>query len=290
MYLVLFTLILLAMGGVIRSDMSFGGVAAQFLQCTNYYLIFAPSGNGQHLVPFTAPYWSLAVEEHFYLLFPITLLFLVRRLSYPRVAAALAALCAVILLWRCWLVMHGSMGAHYTYLATDTRLDSLLFGCIMGIWCNPVMDPQSKLSRRTCMRLLLGGVLLLLSTFIHRSPAFRETFRYTLQGIALFPIFYCAVRFPHWPIFSWLDWRIMRGLGLISYTFYLCHLAALSITHQYLQLNPALESLIAFAGAVLFATASYWFMERHLAALRRRLHEERDPPAAATLRQSERPM
>jgi peptidoglycan/LPS O-acetylase OafA/YrhL len=290
MYLVLLTLIALALLGVIRNDMSVGGVAAQFLQYTNYYLIFSPSEEAARIVPYTAPYWSLAVEEHFYLLFPLALLFLLRRLDYRRTAAILLGVCTLILLWRCFLVMHWSLGNQYTYYATDTRLDSLLYGCIMGVWCNPALDREEKLPRGAWMALLLGGSALLLFTFVYRAPAFRETFRYTLQGIALFPIFFCAVRFPRWPLFSWLGWRVMRGLGLISYTFYLCHLAALRITHQYVDGNPLVKAVVGLAAAIAFASASYWFMERHLAALRKRLHEERAPPSAATLKQSERPI
>jgi peptidoglycan/LPS O-acetylase OafA/YrhL len=290
MYLVLITLILLAAFGVINSNMSLSGVAAQFLQYTNYYLIFSPSEDAARVVPYTAPYWSLAVEEHFYLLFPLALLFLLRRFDFRRTAAILLVVCAVILLWRCFLVMHWSLGNQYTYYATDTRLDSLLYGCIMGVWCNPALDREDKLSRGTWSALLAVGAVVLVFTFVYRSATFRETLRYTLQGLALFPIFFCAVRFPRWPIFSWLNWRVMRGLGLISYTFYLCHLAALRITHQYFDVSPLLEGAIGLMITIAFATASYQLMERRLAAMRKRLHEERNAPSAGSMKHIERPV
>ena len=68
-------------------------------------------------------------------------------------------------------------------------------GCIMGIWLNPVLGRQfvNVTSTRWAGVLVLAAGMLAF-TFLYRSENFRETFRYSLQGVALFPIFFCAVR------------------------------------------------------------------------------------------------
>jgi peptidoglycan/LPS O-acetylase OafA/YrhL len=88
------------------------------------------------------------------------------------------------------------------------------------------------------------------------------------------PIFFTAVANSRWVIYRWLESWPMRYLGLISYTFYLVHLRALRLTAYYVGGSQILDALLAFAAAVAFAAAMYYLVERHLAALRRRLHRQ----------------
>jgi peptidoglycan/LPS O-acetylase OafA/YrhL len=113
-------------------------------------------------------------------------------------------------------------------------------------------------------------VALLLVSFLYRATEFRDTLRYTLQGIALFPLFYCAIRFHRWPVFAWLDSKPMRGLGLISYTFYLSHETGLYFGHK-VAAGPA-GALLGFVLTVAFSTACYFLIERRFARLRHKLH------------------
>jgi peptidoglycan/LPS O-acetylase OafA/YrhL len=272
LYLVLVVLLVLSLAGVFRTDMHAGAVAAQFAHLTNYAVIALGEGDKAPVVPYTIPMWSLAVEEHFYLLFPLGLLLLLRRRSHAGVALALAAGCAAVLCWRIFLFFTLPEASHYIYHASDTRLDSLLFGCIMGMWLNPALDPAPKgIGERTWLAICVLALTLLVSTFLYREEWFRDTLRFTLQGIALFPLFYCAVRFSHWPLFSWLNSWPARMLGLISYTFYLSHAAALGIAKQHLDGGLA-RAVTGFGIAVAFSWASYVLMERRFAALRHRLH------------------
>lgn len=245
-------------------------ITAQFLQLTNYYAIFWGSDT---MIPGTGAMWSLAVEEHFYLLFPLALLLLLKRSNYQRIGIIFIGACLAVLAWRC--VLQFGLGARpdYIYMATDTRIDSLLYGCIMGIWLNPVLERQFvnvSTARWIGVLALAAGILGL--TFLYRSESFRQTFRYSLQGVALFPIFFCAIRKTEWPIFRWLESRPIRFLGLISYTFYLIHLKALVIVHRYIEASMPVRAVLGFILAVAFSSAMYFFVERHLGALRRRLH------------------
>lgn len=246
-------------------------IVTQFLQLSNYYEIFA---GPKAMIPATSPMWSLAIEEHFYLLFPLALLVLLRRMTLPRAAAVLAGVCAVVFMWRYYLVLVGfASGQHYTYYASETRVDALLFGCIMALCLNPVMDRWTLEIRRAVWIALLAlsaGVLLL--TFLYRAEWFYDNARFTLQSVALTPWFFCAVRYSTWPVFGWLNSRLMRGLGLISYTFYLIHVKAIEFASRYLDPRQWSTLFVALLLAIGFATLMYWLVERRLAALRRRLH------------------
>jgi peptidoglycan/LPS O-acetylase OafA/YrhL len=275
MYIVLTLAVLLGATGVFHSQMSLRGVLAQFAHLTNYYFIyFGQSG----FAPATSIMWSLAVEEHFYLMFPLAVGLLYRRFDSRGVAGVLLAACGLVLLWRAYLVFVAGHGHEYTYIATDTRLDSLLYGCILGVWCNPALDQSERIpGKRTWSVLLAMSIGVLLITFLYRSESFREVFRYSLQGIALFPIFFCAVRFHHWRAFSWLETRPMRAMGLISYTFYLVHVPCLELLRKYLDLNVWQRTVLGFLATVSVSAAMYFLVERHMAALRRRLHGRKKP-------------
>jgi peptidoglycan/LPS O-acetylase OafA/YrhL len=267
MYLVLTASILLGVAGLMSHEMTAQALVAQFAHMTNYYDLAV---GGEGFAPGTAVMWSLSVEEHFYLLFPLGVSLLFARFKYKRVAAILLVVCLIALLWRCWLVAGLGVSDLYTYEATDTRLDSILFGCVLGVWCNPALDESFSSGGRARIW-LVGATGLLLVSFILRDPFFRQTFRYSIQGVALLPLFYCAVRYCHWPIFSWLESRPMRALGLISYTFYLTHLICLGLVHQ-LHIGRLPEAAISLVATILVSTAMYLLVERHMAVLRRRLH------------------
>ena len=260
--------ILAAVAGTLGS-VTRGAVIAQLLQVTNYYIIIA---GDQHLVPYTDAMWSLSVEEHFYLVYPLALLVMLPRFDRRRIGQILLGGCALVLAWRCCLNSLLHFGSDYSYMATDARFDSILFGCTMGIAFNPALASDPGLSARQWAIALAAGAALLLGSLLYREPAFRETFRYTVQGVGLTPVFYCAIRFPQWPMFRWLEWRAMRNLGLISYTFYLIHFTTLGLAERLLGSSGLLRAGLAFALAVGFSWLIYLLVERRLAQLRRHLH------------------
>jgi peptidoglycan/LPS O-acetylase OafA/YrhL len=278
MYIVLGIMLLLCLAGLRENEMTVAGVLAQMTHFTNYY--FAFFGERQFVTD-TSPLWSLAVEEHFYLLFPMALLLLLRRLPAARVATLLLATCGLVLAWRCWGVFVLGWGEAYTYHASDTRVDSILFGCVLGLRGNPALEARRVTLARPLVYLMLSAcAVMLLVSFLIRSPAFRETLRYSLQGVALFGFFFCAVRYHDWRLFSWLDSRPMRALGLVSFTVYLVHLPILGLLAQYTTLGEVGRAVSCTLGTALVSTAMYLLVERHMAALRRRLHGSRSRPAA----------
>ncbi len=77
--------------------------------------------------------WSLAVEEQFYLIWPVLLTLLLRAIGLRmRLVALLAVLALGSAGWRGWLTFHGA-SMERLYNGTDVRADALLIGCALGI-------------------------------------------------------------------------------------------------------------------------------------------------------------
>lgn len=240
----------------------------QALHLSNYEIIWA--GWQAPIAPFTDVYWSLAVEEHFYLAFPALFLLMSRRTAPGRVAAWLLGACGLVLLWRCILVFGFSVPYDRTYMATDTRIDAILFGCALAVWGNPALDP-TRIAESTWKRLLfplsIAGILVSLAI---RDREFRETFGYTIQGLCLFPVFITAVRYPEWGILRWLNVGWLKWIGLLSYAIYLVHPSMLALAKVLVGKSFISLSLTAAVLTIGAAALLYYAIERPLGRLRQR--------------------
>jgi len=249
---------------------SFPAVAAQALHMTNYWIIYRGL---EGLPPGTDVYWSLAVEEHFYLLFPF-LYMAMRRLglSGRQQCILLLGLCILVMLWRCVLVMGFHVPEDRTHFASDTRIDSILFGCVLAVWRNPVLDHWQPDEHTWKWQVTPLAIAALLACFVFRNPTFRETLRYTAQGVALLPLFVAAVRFPHWVSFRVLNWRPVTFVGLISYSLYLVHSGVIFfLQRHYPGLSWLVQGFVALALSVGLAWAIYLVIEKPCVKLRKRL-------------------
>jgi peptidoglycan/LPS O-acetylase OafA/YrhL len=247
-----------------------GAVAAQALYLTNYDIIATNWWDGR--APGSWIYWSLAVEEHFYLFFPLLYLLLLRALpDRKRQLAVVLGLCALVLAWRCFLVFGLHVSKERTYIATDTRIDSILFGCALAVVGNPVID-RSRFSDASWKYVWLPlGLLGLLASFLLKGQDLQQSVRYSLQGVALVPVFVCAMRFPNWFAFRILNWRWVAFLGVLSFSLYLVHPTVLYGLDRYFQLPLLARGVAAGAISVALALGIYVLVERPAARLRRRL-------------------
>jgi peptidoglycan/LPS O-acetylase OafA/YrhL len=247
----------------------FAGTLAQSLQVANYYEIYADPAV---TIPGTGVLWSLGVEEHFYLIFPLLYIWMCPRFPAYRQALILLTLCAAALVWRCILLFHFHASFVHTYYATDARFDSILFGCVLAIVANPVLhDPLHGWFLRRMKWLLPLCVVVLLGTFLERDEGFRETLRYTLQGLALVPLFIAAIHYQKSLPVLLLNLPFVRFLGVLSYSLYLCHAIIMASIESVWKTSPALTSAVSLAGALCFATLVHYWIERPCTKIRRRL-------------------
>ena len=241
-------------------------VAAQLLLYANYY-------DGDRPVPGTAVVWSLAVEEHFYLLFPLLYVSMQRwGLSSKQQAWLLWSLCAAAMLWRCVLVLGMHAPTSRIYSATDTRIDSILFGCALAVRNNPALD-SPRLASNTLKYLLVPlAVVVLWASVYAGSSLLADTWSFSVQGAALTVLFVAAIRFPDWAPFRALSWRPMVFIGLLSYSLYLVHDVVLQLVVQVWKLPHAtLRAAAALAVSTTVAWVIFQLLERPCARARRRL-------------------
>jgi peptidoglycan/LPS O-acetylase OafA/YrhL len=263
----------LTYAGMLAGGITSKGLTAQLLYFANYYGLFFDPGNT--IPDGTGILWSLAVEEHFYIVYPLLMTLMLGWALRPRMVGALLGVgCLAVLVWRIHLVQSPNFVSDRTYYASDTRLDSIIFGCILAI----VANPKRQLSRSTAMSrvdwaVLAAAISALLLTFLYRDAAFRETIRYSIQGLALMPLFYFAVRFSDNRLFQKLNSPWMVTLGTYSYAIYLIHYV---VIRSIVKDVPALaeKSFILFPTALLisiaYAAVIDRFVDPHFRQLRRK--------------------
>jgi peptidoglycan/LPS O-acetylase OafA/YrhL len=271
---------LLALASVIDGGFTPSGLFSALFYFGNYYVI---SHDFRGMPVGLGVVWSLAIEEHYYVLYPPLAALLLRFGRVGLSVTALSTLCAAVLAWRYWLVFHGGSEAYLT-MATDTRVDAILIGCLMGLSRNPWLDPVPAPRALTDWGTVGACVAVLLGTLLYRDEVFRLTARYTLQSLAIAPLIYLAVARADRAPFRWLNARPLVYIGTISYTIYLSHHVILSgLAKHWPQLGWLWLTL---AGAVLtlaVAEPMRRWVEQPCAALRKRLHgkalERRTAPA-----------
>jgi peptidoglycan/LPS O-acetylase OafA/YrhL len=259
------------------------GMLSQTLHFTNYYIV--AHGWWEGLAPGTWVYWSLAVEEHFYLFFPLLYLLLRRRFSTGRQQMfALLTICALVLVWRFVLVFELDAPKDRTYVATDTRIDSILFGCILAVWSNPFLDSGAIDGRRLARQWLPLGVSVVLLSIVVRVHWFDQTLRYTLQGLGLIPFFMAAIRWHDCGPFRLMNLAPVRYIGVLSYSLYLLHTVTLGAVNEWIPWSTPVRGILALALSIAMATLIYHAVEKPCARIRRRLSPSRSVAASREAR------
>ncbi|WP_176256672.1 acyltransferase family protein [Derxia lacustris] len=263
-----------ALGWLNRDVPQWQPLLAQALHVTNYYTLSVDGGaqNGAGMVVGSGVYWSLAVEEHFYLVFPLIFLALQRsKLDGRGRWWWLIGMCALGLAWRVALVLF--MGADETRvnIGSDTRFDSLLFGCALAIHRNPALDRDLGYTSRQLLAGVLIGMALIGVALVLRDDFVRNTLRYTLLGVGLYPIFIAAILRPDWLPFRALNSAPARWLGGLSYAVYLVHDSLLYAANKHLPMLPPLaRGAVALVASLLLAQFIFRCIERPFGRLRRR--------------------
>ena len=178
--------------------------------------------------------WSLAIEEQFYLFWPVVLMLGLRKIGRRRfliitVAAAIASSIEMAVL------AHGSFDR--AYYGTDTRLSGLLLGSAFAFAFAPyrIRGVPGRGARVALDLSALLGLLVLFWSFRHWNDANPAVFRggFLIVDIATLLVIAAAVH-PRSDTGRVLGWKPLRWIGVRSYSLYLWHYPIFCITRPVL--------------------------------------------------------
>jgi peptidoglycan/LPS O-acetylase OafA/YrhL len=198
--------------------------------------------------------WSLSVEEQFYIVYPVVLLLLARRVSARALPAWLAGAAAVSFLASLAALARWPEAAFYLPIYRAWEL-------LLGAWL--ALTPPRPLTRPLRSLLALTGLAMVgyaVLSFTPATPFPGANALFPALGTAL--VILAGAAGEHGPG-RLLGWRPVVLIGLISYSLYLWHWPLIVFTRYVLMREPdTAERLALLAAALILATLSWRFVER----------------------------
>ena len=166
----------------------------------------------------TGHFWSLSLEEQFYLAWPPLLALLGRKRSLHLAIAGIGG-CAIFRYIH-WQQYVGPL----VHLRTEVRIDALLFGCGFALLLKHT-QLRDWLADKSAWIVLSSLPLIIWYVFNNQSliPAG--------ESALLATMIVCTSLNPSFPLFRVLEWRPLKFLGLISYSLYVWQQGMLFINH-----------------------------------------------------------
>jgi peptidoglycan/LPS O-acetylase OafA/YrhL len=185
------------------------GSAFALTYFANYVQVLRPQA-----MPGFGPTWTLAVEEHFYIVWPLAMLFVLNRYGM-RIALRLTLIaCVVALGWRAVLAAE-SIRISLLETGSFERADALLYGCAAAMAIRVGWRP-----RKWMLAVGIGGVIAVTHV--------TETYTTAVFGHAVLAIAAAGVvvALDYAPI-TWIRRLLSTGaivtIGVLSYGIYLWH-------------------------------------------------------------------
>jgi peptidoglycan/LPS O-acetylase OafA/YrhL len=228
--------------------------------------------------------WSLCVEEHFYWLFPLLAVGLLKRPAMWKFVALCVAIVVGGIVLRAAIWTHGmqtdpTMNRNWfvedLYYPTWNRLDGLLCGVALAAW--KTFRPQAWSAARRYANLSLAAGLLVMALafwlFQDRVGLLGNTLGWPVLSLGLGLLVFAGADRD-----SLIGRRTLPGVGwlaAISYSLYLMHKATYHVVQEHWGASLAGTGVLAFAvyggTAILAGAALHYAVERPFLRLRVRI-------------------
>lgn len=204
---------------------------------------------------FTGHFWSLSIEEQFYLVWPGVFLMAGRRKA-KWIALAAAAGIASFRLVSCGFAMHLQRPQEISW--TQYRADALFIGCAAAMLAPKLIPHMRRWMTAPTIAVIVLGTL----TDYTLVPLY--------ESIAIALALMLTSAFSHSLTGRLLTWKPLSLLGIISYSVYLWQ-EPIFAAHT-------VERLAVFISLILcMASASYYFIERPCIRLGHRISHQSKP-------------
>ncbi|WP_435203428.1 acyltransferase family protein [Janibacter sp. GS2] len=219
------------------------GIRRQALGALTFSTNWLEIAGGSNYFAATSPqlfmnFWSLAVEEQFYLFWPLVMLALLalhRRLALTEGALATLVLGVGVASALLMAATYDPTNATRAYYGTDTHLFGLMLGAALAIvWTGPMRGyTTTPLWHRRRTWLILGAVLVIAALLLFAGEESAWTFRLgiPLISVATGVLVLASVDRPG-PLRSTLDLAPLAWIGRRSYGIYLWHWPVILIVSQ----------------------------------------------------------
>ncbi|HLP85426.1 MAG TPA: acyltransferase [Phycisphaerales bacterium] len=166
-------------------------------------------------------FWSLAVEWHFYAVFPLVLLFSRSSTRAALILVALAVACRVTF-------MSAGLSDNATYAFTLCRIDALAMGVLLAAW----IDRGSERTVRIVASVGAASFVAMLIVLAFTPGSFKplvwvQSVGYTLLAASAAMMLAGLIRFPQCAVTRLLEAAPLTAIGRASYSLYIWHLVFL---------------------------------------------------------------
>ena len=223
--------------------------------------------------------WSLAIEEQFYLVWPLVVLALVgglrhrgrqspgpddvrRRLVLVAAVAAVGAVASAVLM--AVITPVGTLAVDRSYYGSDTRAQSILVGAALAAVCLAWGPVRTAWGRRALWVAGLVGALAVVVMWRTVQETSALTFHggFFLVSVATAGVIACVIQTSGHPVARVLCFRPLPYIGRISYGMYLWYLPVLLVmTAERTHLDGVALLAARVAVIVVIAAASFHFVE-----------------------------
>ena len=240
---------------------------------------FIASGSDYfHMTGLTSPLihtWSLAVEEQFYLVWPLVFLGVMKLTRSLRVLLVVAVVGALASASEMALLFNPT-NINRLYFGTDTHAQSVLVGATLAIgirlWAESRRkgDESNWQARTPWARLVLTvvgaiglAVSIVLYVSVHSDDAFAYRGGFLLAALAASAVLLSVSCAQFSPVARLLSFRPLTFIGRISYGMYLWHFPLFAfINEQRTGLSSWPLFFVRVIPTIVIATLSFYFVER----------------------------